>query len=257
MLPKKSWWLVASGLVVLLAAIWLIKFKPPSNTLGVSEKQPFDHTLVFIGDSMTEYLGNFDELRADLKHYYPNQNILLLNYAYSATNILSVKDRLEKDSAHSNRTFQAVNEINFDYVFIESMGHNPLSEHPLAEGLKLQTQALDEIVASLTIKHPKSAIIFVATISPNRDRYAERVADLSTKQRQEWSDERSAYIKNHIKYAVDHQIPLINVFEKSLDESGTGSISYISSGDFIHPSPTGIYFISQEIADFIHKNNLI
>ena len=204
---------------------------------------------------MTEYLGNFDELRGYLKSYYPDKKFLLLNYGFSSTNILSLNQRIETESSHSGRVFQPINDIPFDLILIESFGHNPLSEYSLQEGLKLQKESLDKIIASVAQKHPKSSIIFIATIAPNKDRYAEGVVNLTTEKRQEWAAERVAYIKNHIQYAKSHHIPLINIYEKSLDKDGTGNIDYINSKDFIHPSPTGVYFISEEIAKFLYSNN--
>jgi len=220
----------------------------------IYKRMPNNPTIVFLGDSMTEYLGNFDELRAYLKNYYPNKNFLLLNYGFSSTNILSVQERLESDSTHSGRIFQAINNIPFDLIIIESFGHNPLSGHPLEEGLRLQREALDKIVAIITQKHPRSSIVFMATIAPNKERYAEGVVNLTTEKRQQWAEERISYIKNHINYAKSHNIPLINIYGKSLDQNGTGNIDYINSNDFIHPSSTGIYFISEEIAKFLYKN---
>lgn len=236
-------------LVLFLVAITLILFwtKAPKSKVPAP-------TVVFVGDSMTEYLGNFDELRGYLKGYYPDKKFLLLNYGFSSTNILSAQDRIEKESTHSGRAFQAINDIPFGLILIESFGHNPLSEYPLQEGLKLQTKALDKIIETLTKKHPKSSIVFIATIAPNKDRYAEGVVNLTTEKRGEWAEERAAYIKNHIRYANSHNIPLINIYEKSLGKDGTGNIDYINTNDFIHPSPTGIYFISEEIAKFLYKN---
>ncbi len=216
---------------------------------------PNNPTIVFVGDSMTEYLGNFDELRGYLKKYYPDKKFLLLNYGFSSTSILSVQDRLEKDSTHSGRIFQAINNIPFDLIIIESFGHNPLSDHPLEEGLRLQKEALDKIVATITKKHPKSSIVFMATIAPNRERYAEGVVNLTTEARGKWADERISYIKNHIEYAKSRNIPLINIYEASLDEKGDGNIDYVNTNDFIHPSPTGIYFISEQIAKFLYNNH--
>lgn len=242
-------WLVLSALVLIIAlvtSIWIFTHK--SN--------PKQYTFVFLGDSMTEYLGNFDELRADLNKYYPDQKFLLLNYGYSSTNILSAQDRIEKESSHSGRIFQPINNIPFDYIFIESFGHNPLSQYPLDQGLKMQNEALDKLIATISQKHPRSSIIFVATIAPNRDRYGEGVVNLTTEERQKWADERSAYIQNHINYAKSHGIPLVDIYDKSL-KNGTGNIDYVNTNDFIHPSPTGIYFISQELADFIHSNKLL
>ena len=234
------------ALVILLVIFWSNFHKKP-----IDKPNP---TIVFVGDSMTEYLGNFDELRAYLKNYYPTKNFLLLNYGFSSTNILSLQDRLEKDSSHSGRTFQAINNILFDFILIESFGHNPLSEYSLEKGLQLQTEALDKMMTTITQKHPKQSIIFVATIAPNRERYAEGAVNLTTKEREKWADERISYIKNHIEYAKSKSIPLINIYEKSLDQNGTGNIDYVNTNDFIHPSPTGIYFISEEIAKFLYNN---
>jgi len=60
-----------------------------------------------------------------------------------------------------------------------------------------------------------------------------------------------------MKYARDHGIPLIDIYDKSLDKNGDGNIDYLDSSNYIHPSPTGIRFISQEIADFIYQNQII
>lgn len=75
-------------------------------------------------------------MKTDVK----SKKFLFLNYGFSSTNILSVQERLEKDSTHSGRIFQAVNSIPFELILIESFGHNPLSDHPLEEGLRLQTR---------------------------------------------------------------------------------------------------------------------
>lgn len=213
-------------------------------------------TLVFVGDSMTEYLGNFDEMKNYLGKYYPGDKFLLLNYGFSSTNILSVPDRLEKVSDHG-RLFQPINNIPFDLIFIESFGYNPLSDYPLEEGLKIQTQTLEQIIKIITQKHPQKSIIFLATIAPNKDYFGGSVLNLLPAAKEKWVQERLAYIKNHIDFAKEHNIPLINIYEKSLDQKGEGNIDYISSNDFIHPSPTGIDFISREIANFIKQNKLI
>lgn len=251
-LQMKSRKILLLGLAFIIILISVFFFADSQKSVSQSSS-----TLVFVGDSLTEYLGNFDELQRYLKNYYPNKKFLLLNYGFSATNILSVQERLEKDSTHSGRIFQAINNIPFDLILIESFGHNPLSDHPLEEGLKLQNEALDKIVSTIASKHPSSSIIFIATIAPNKDRYGEGVVNLTTDKRRQWAEERGAYIKNHIAYAKSHNIPLINIYEASLDKDGNGNIDYINTNDFIHPSPTGIYFISEQIAKFLYKNKLL
>lgn len=248
--------LILSSIPIFFLIAFLIysHINPLKSVLGLSKSNSPNPTIVFVGDSMTEYLGNFDELQGYLKDYFPTKKFLLLNYGFSSTSILSVQDRLEKESSHSGRAFRAINDIPFDLIIIESFGNNPLSDHPLQEGLKLQQLALDKIVSTITRSHLRSSIIFVTTIAPNKERYAEGVVNLTTEERKKWAEERIAYIKNHIDYAKSHHIPLINIYEKSLDQTGAGNTDYISTNDFIHPSPTGIFFISKAIADFLYKN---
>lgn len=215
-----------------------------------------DYTIVMVGDSMTEYLGNSDELRVYLKNYYPGKTFEVLNYGFGSTNILSVQERLEKDTFHG-RVFRPILDIAFDLILIESFGNNPLSDYPLDMGLRKQTEALDNVVTSIKNSNPEGKVVFVATISPNKRRYAEGQVDLTPEKRAEWAGERIAYIKNHIDYAKAHQIPLVNIYEKSLNSEGDGNLSFISTTDFIHPSPSGVYFISEEIAKFIFENKIL
>lgn len=222
----------------------------------VKVKYPEDHVIVMVGDSMTEKLGNSDEIRAYLKKDYPNKTFEVLNYGFGSTNILSVQERLEKETFHG-RIFRPILDIAFDLILIESFGNNPLSEFPLEEGLKKQNEALDKIVASIKKENPTAKIVFVATISPNKKQFGRGQVDLTTEVREKWAEERIAYTKNHIKYANNHQIPLINIFEKSLNSDGDGKLDYISTTDYIHPSPSGVYFISEEITKYIFENKIL
>lgn len=208
-----------------------------------------------VGDSMTETLGNSDELKKFLAGYYPNKSFEVLNYGFGATNILSVMDRITKETEHG-RKFRPIEDIYYGLILLESFGENPLSQYKLEEGLNRQTEELDKIVATLKSTNPKGKIVFVATISPNKVIFAKTSVDLSEKKRAEWVEERIAYMKNHIKYAKNHNIPVINIFEKSLMDNGDGNPDYINNTDYIHPSPTGIVFISKEIAGFIYNNNI-
>ncbi|MDO8638846.1 MAG: hypothetical protein Q7R43_04680, partial [Candidatus Daviesbacteria bacterium] len=166
-------------------------------------KYPQDLTIVMIGDSMTERLGNSDEIRADLKKYNPNKSVEILNYGFGSTNILSVPERLEKDTFFQ-RTFRPILDIDFDLVLIESFGFNPLSQFSLEEGLKKQTDTLDQIISKIKAENPRAKIIFVATIAPSRYHYGENTVDLTPEKRMAWADERIAYIKNHIDFAKSH-----------------------------------------------------
>lgn len=231
----------------------------PPKDVNVSGKQkvkyPEDFTIVMLGDSMTETLGNSDELKKFLADYYEGKSFEVLNYGFGATNILSAMDRITNWSDHG-RKFRPIDEIEYQLILVESFGQNPLSDLGLEEGLKRQSEELKKIVDKLKETNPEGKIVFVATISPNKTIFAKTSVDLTDEKRAQWVLERIAYIKNHIKFANENNIPIINIFEKSLMENGDGNPDYISTDDYIHPSPTGIIFISKQIADFIYNNNI-
>lgn len=215
------------------------------------------YTLIFLGDSMTEALGvNFDFLRKNLTKLYPKKVFGLFNYGYGSTNIISAEDRINHDTSYQGRNLPAILNRYFDVILIESFGNNPLSELPLDQGLQKQTVTLDHMVAELTDTHPNSLIIFVATIAPS-SLYGKGVVDLSPTERIKWANERRAYIENHISYAKRHNIPLINVYEKTLNKNGTTNDRYINPGNYIHPSSLGVSLISQTIADYLYKNKIL
>lgn len=227
------------------------QYLPPKITTASS------YTLIFLGDSMTEALGeNFDLLRLDLAKYYPKKVFGLFNYGFGSTNILSVQNRLDNNTTYLGKNFPAVLGRYFDIILIESTGTNPLSEFPLAVGLQKQTAALDTMVAKIAGTHPNSLIIFVATIAPSQF-YGKGVVDLSPAIRIQWANERRAYIENHISYAKKHNIPLINVYEKTLDKNGVTIAKYINTGNYIHPSAKGVTLISQSIADYLFQNKIL
>ena len=215
------------------------------------------YTLIFLGDSMTEALGqNFDFLRLNLAKYYPQKVFGLFNYGFGSTNILSIQDRLDNSTTYQGKDFPAILDRYFDIILIESSGTNPLSQFPLAEGLQKQSTALDIMVAKIADTHPGSLIIFMATIAPSQ-LYGKGVVDLSPQVRIQWANERRAYIENHISYAKRHNIPLINIYEKTLDKNGVTLTKYINTSNYIHPSASGVTLISQMIADYLSQNKIL
>lgn len=216
------------------------------------------YTLIFVGDSMTESLGeNFDTLRVDLKKYYPDKVFGLFNYGFGSTNILSIEDRLNNDTNYQGKNYPAILSRYFDIILIESSGNNPLSQFPIEEGLQKQTAALDHMVAEINDFHPHALIVFIATIAPSQTLYGKGAVTLSPAARNQWANERRAYIENHINYAKNHNIPLINVYAKSLDKNGLAITKYLDSNNYIHPSALGVSLISQTIADYLFQNKIL
>ncbi|EKD90777.1 MAG: hypothetical protein ACD_30C00091G0002 [uncultured bacterium] len=230
------------------------------NVLGAQTKLLTDDSafkIILFGDSMTSFLGpSGDEILSNLKTYYPNSKIVIQNYGFGSKNILFAKEVLEKQTDYLGVKYPPLLQTNLDLLIIESFANNPLSEYPLEEGLKIQNRALDEIISKVHEVKPDIKIVFLATIAPSKTHFGEGSVELTPQKREEWVSERITYLKNHIEYANSHNIPLINVYEKSLKD-GDGNKDFLNPGDNIHPSIEGIKFISAEVADFLHSNNLI
>jgi hypothetical protein len=215
------------------------------------------YRILLVGDSMIAALGlNTEPLRQALIDYYPDNEFVNYNYGFPSTNILSLPDRLEKNTISQGKTFQSILSHGFDLIIIESFAYNPLSEMSLLDGLKKQNEILENIVSNLIKVRPDVVIAFMTPIAPNKNNFAKNTYDLSDDERLLWIEEREAYIKNHIKFAKDKNIPLIDVYEKSLTENGDGNVVFINPDDNIHPSRKGIELMVKTTAKFIYENQI-
>ncbi len=201
--------------------------------------------------------GTFYNYISDL-YKQVNIGILVDNYARGSTNILSYNKELTEVTTYWDSTFQPLLSRPFDLILVESFGYNPLSSLGVENGLKKQTETLDVLMQVLITTHPNSAIVFVATIAPNKENYAKKVlVNATTEERIQQAQERMSYIENHIAYAKTHNIPVVDVYGKTLDANHDGQLKYINPDDYIHPSFEGVDFIGHEIANFIYDNNIL
>lgn len=210
------------------------------------------YTIILIGDSMTQALGpNSDLLRTELSRLYPKNIFGIFNYGFSATNILSVNERLTKETTFLDQKYPPIIGRQFDIIILESFGHNPLSQYPLAEGLALQTKTLDEVILKIHRYNPQALIVLMATIAPSKTHYSLNSRDLSPSVRESWANERIAYIENHINYAKAHNFPLINVYQSSLNQNGVLDLRYVTTHDYIHPSVEGVKLITTHLTEYL------
>ena len=258
----KKLFLILLLLIIALTAFYQYqKFQAKAAAEKIQSAQAKNHTppdylIILVGDSMTEYIGNSTEMRQYLSESYPGKTFDIYNYGFGSTNILSIPSRLT-DWTNRDRAYQPILDIDADLVILESMGHNPLSQFPLEEGLRKQNQALEVITKLIKERRPNTKLAYLTTISPNSKTNANNAVELSDETRVAWVKERISYIKNHEKFAKDNNIPLIDVFSKSLDKNGDGNLTYIEDKNYIHPSPKGILLLQREIADFVYNNNLL
>lgn len=267
--------LVIFSLISLRTKNKTISPTPPPPAQTTKPDEPFgmytppviskkDTYIIFmVGDSMTEELGEFggqitEELNKDYESTPGHQRIVIDNYATGSTNLLGLPIAMTEKKVNKDKTLDPLLSRHFDLILIESFGYNPLSQLGIDEGLKKQTATLDQVMKLLTKTHPDAAIMFVATIAPNKETYGKEIdPNTSVEGRTKEAEERMAYIRNHIEYAKIHHIPLIDIFNKSLTSDGDGDLKYINPVDHIHPSFEGAAFISQQIANTIYESNIL
>lgn len=219
-----------------------------------------DYQIMLLGDSMTHAMGPHGGIfNEEINNIYRPHDIAILidNYAQPSTSLLTINEAMNRDQEYWDVSFPPMMSRDFDMVIIESFGYNPLSQFPREEGLRRQTEILDEIVETLTHERPNAVIVFAATIAPSLETFKKSIAEISQEDRIKQVEERRAFIENHIDYALRHNIPLINLYEKSKLSDGDGNVEYINPDDDIHPSAVGLIFIGQEIADFLNKSQIL
>lgn len=233
-----------------------VPFNPfPYQWPAIPKKDSY--VTVLVGDSMVKALGrNANQLRLDLINYYPGHEFVNYNYGFGSTNILSLSERVNEQTTDDGESYPPIIKEKFDLIIIESFAYNPLSDFSIQEGLQKQTEVFDNVVKQIIKAHPNSVLAIMATIAPSKEHFAQGVYDLEPEERQKWVEERIGYIDNAINFARERNLPLINVYEKSLTEDGKANLKFINSDDFIHPSDEGVRLISQTIADFIYENKI-
>ncbi len=213
------------------------------------------YRIIIVGDSIVASLGpNANTLRLDLIKRYPDNEFVTYNYGYPATNILTLPLRLTEVTSNGLSENPPILKQGFELLILESFGYNPLSEFTLSEGLQKQTEILEQSVGLILKEKPNAALLFMTPIALSND-FAKGTYDLSPLQRKSWVEERNAYIENHIKFAKEKGIPIIDVYKASLKPDGSVDKTYISK-DFIHPSQKGVDLISQTISDYIFENKI-
>jgi hypothetical protein len=210
-----------------------------------------------VGDSMLGSLGkSANKLRLNLISLYPDNEFVNYNYGFGSTNILSVPERLNSETTFNSEKFPPILKEQFDLIIFDSFAYNPLSELPLEEGLKKQTEILDQSIKTIIREHSNSVVAIIVPIAPSEEYFAKGVFDLTPELRKKWVEERVAYIQNAISYAEKNNIPLINVYQKSLNTESQADLKFINPIDYIHPSEEGVNLISQTIAEFIFENQI-
>lgn len=244
--------------------------KPKNTTLSPSPSPQFQtynlpdileqgtYEIYLVGDSMTKALGPFPyQLSKIMNNFYPEKNFVIENYSRGQTSIQKLPELLRSTALSNGDDADPLIDRNISILIIESMAYNPIIADTREIALQQQEEVLDQVMLTLTKQHPEAAILFLATIAPSEQYYAQGVQNISASESKQRAQQRKSFIENFISYANEHSIPLIDVYHKSLQSDGSANLSYIRNDDYIHPSQKGVEFIQKEIADFLIEQNYL
>ncbi|MEP7167181.1 MAG: SGNH/GDSL hydrolase family protein [Candidatus Woesebacteria bacterium] len=209
------------------------------------------YRIILLGDSMTAALGPYaDELRLVVKKKYPDVDLIIENQSAPSSNVESLQDRLLTKATEANATYEPVLGKPFDIIVIESFGYNPLSHLGRTEGIDKANESLFTTMRLLNREQPSALVVFLATIAPSHTMYGVGAVELDLAARESWASERDQYIENHIAFAKEHNIPLVDIYNQTKDKTGSGVLKYINPTDHIHPSQLGVNFIQDKLAQY-------
>lgn len=225
----------------------------PTPTIKIvkTSKKLF-YRIVFLGDSMTDFLGeDFEFVQTALLTKFPKTRFEILNYGVGATDLASGSARLTQSVTRHDKTLQPIFSINSDIIVLESFAYNQGSTTP-SEIAKYKL-TLNEIISKVREKNIE--LILARTIAPNSKVITDGIPgfNFSEKEKKEKAETVSKYFEIFKTIATQSRLPLADAYVLSLDNTLEGKLIYINEKDHLHPSEEGLKLYSQTVVKQIEK----
>ena len=146
-------------------------------------------------------------------------------------------------------------------MILESFAYNNATDGVNVVGISHFWDMHIKIVETLREK-TDAEILCVATIAPDCEHFLESVPaffNTPVSIRKKMAEERMEYLEEFINLAGELNLPIADVYHKSLDNVADGIplSTNITSVDSIHPSDTGHKLIASVIVDTIKNAGMI
>jgi hypothetical protein len=215
-----------------------------------------------LGDSMTDTAGpDCIELKQQLEQHYPETPFELFNYGVGGTRVGYGLWRLTHEYEFRGIKYAPLVAINPDIVLLESFAYNNGSDGDFPGGLEHFRDMHYQIVATLRAK-TGAEIVFVVTVAPDPDRFLESVSNFiftPPPVLRRMAEERVKYLQEGLKIAAELGLPVVNVYQATLDAASRGVPlgTFIDQNDWIHPSAAGHRLTAGLTVEIFNKCNLI
>jgi len=215
-----------------------------------------------LGDSMTETAGReCKELRLQLEKNYPGLSFDLFNYGVGGTRAGYGLWRLTHEYESNGVKFAPLIEINPDIVMLESFAYNNASDGDFIGGIEHFRDMHFKIVKTLKEK-TGAEIVFVLTVAPDLNRFLETVPNFFNTPPvilRRMAEDRVKYLEEGLKIATELGLPLVNVYQATLDSAASGVPlgTFIDELDWIHPNEEGHRLTAKLAIDVFKKYGII
>lgn len=197
---------------------------------------------------MVDTMGeNLEYLDASLKTKYPQTSFKFYNYGIGGQNVADGLARFNQSFSSQTRNYPKIKDINADVIIIGSFAYNPFPNHDKNRHWSTLTQLVTEA------KSTRASTYMLAEIAPKQTGFGQGPGGIN------WPpslvgphvEHIIEQLENTIALSKELNIPLINVYQKSLVGSRYGNPVYVNNHDGIHPSKEGHIFTANIIADIV------
>lgn len=239
------------GIEILTPTTTVLLSPTPTTRIIKTSKKPY-YKIVFLGDSMTDFLGDdFEFIQTALLTKFPKTRFEILNYAVGATDLASGSARLTQSVTRHDKTLQPIFSINPDIIILESFAYNQGSA--IREEILKYKSTLEQLISN--VKEKNIELILARTIAPNSKVIADGIPgfNFSKTDKKEKAETITRYFEIFKTVAAEKKLPLADAYVLSLDNSLEGKLLYINEKDHLHPSEEGLKLYSQAVAKQIEK----
>ena len=218
--------------------------------------------VVAIGDSMTDTFGKgMPRLAEALATQWPDKDFEVVNYGVGGTRVGYGLWRLTNEYEHWDTKHQPLVSLDPDLVILESFAYNNATDGVNEVGISHFRDMHTKIVETLR-ERTNAEILCVATIAPDCDHFLESVPPFFNTPvpiRRRMAKERMDYLEEFIKLVEELNLPVADVYHKSLDNVAEGIplSTNITPVDWIHPGDTGHQLIASVIVDAIKNAGIV
>ena len=214
------------------------------------------------GDSMTDTAGmDCKALKLQLAQNYPELQFDLLNYGVGGTRVGYGLWRLTHEYEFRNTKFAPLTAINPDIVLLESFAYNNGSDGNTCGGIEHFRQMHFEIIKTLR-EETDAEIVFVVTIAPDTEHFLESVPNFINTPvaiRRWMAEDRIMYLREGLKIAAEMNLPVVNVYQATLDAAAQGIPlgTFIDQNDWIHPGEKGHQLTAELTVKIFKKYSIV